>query len=138
MRNQIWIFLSLIVFIAGCAGMGAGVKAAAISDVEAQLKVSAGSGKLKAKLSLKNNTSRDIDVKSLDSKHFTVQTIKDEPMALKNPKGELMAAVHLKPGETKEIAFSLQDNYPFWDRLTKYKIWYEGDGLKSNVAQVWF
>ncbi len=138
MRNLLWIAIGPIVFIAGCASQSAGVKGAASSEVEAQLKVSAGSGKLKAKLNLKNNTSREIDVKNLDSKFFSVQTIKDEPMALKNSKGEVIPTVHLKPGEAKEIAFSLQDNYSFWDRLTKYKIWYEGDGLKSNVAQVWF
>lgn len=126
-----FLFLSLL---AGCAS---GSKSAP-SGVAPELKVTSSPGRLKAKLLLKNTSAHDLVVKELDPKNFKVETADNKAMPLKAGNLKATEPVTIKPGETAELTFNLQDNYPFWDRLTKYRIWYEGSGLKTNVVQVWY
>jgi|GEM_PF-4462105 len=106
--------------------------------LDAQLKVTGANSQLKAKLMLKNTTSDEINVAGLNSKFFVVQTTDGKPVEAKKNSGKSIPTVKVKPGATEEVTFSLQDNYSFWDRLTKYKIFYEGPDLKTEAVQVWF
>lgn len=101
------------------------------------LKVTPAAGKLKAKIEFTNSGSKETVVSGLDSRNFHVETVDGKPMAFKG-KGGLAEVVHVPPGQTVESEFNLQDNYPFWDRRTKYKIWYESPSLKTNTVQVWY
>jgi hypothetical protein len=129
--------LALLFTTTACTSMGAKAPAASQPGLDTQLKVTSGLGHLKAKLVLKNMSAKEMTVGDLNSKNFKVETADGKAMPFKGASapGE---SLHLKPGESTEAAFNLQDNYPFWDRRTKYKIWYEAPDLKSNVVQVWF
>jgi len=106
--------------------------------VAGDLKVSSTTaGHLRAKLSVKNTTTKDVTLPSPTSAAFRVETTDGKAMSYKGSRAS-GPPVTLKAGEAQEFAFSLQDNYSFWDRRTKYKIWFESPELKSNVVQVWF
>jgi len=122
----------------GCSSPGPKKAAAPSKNLEAQLKVSGANSQLKAKLMLKNTGSKEILINDLNSRFFKVETLDSKPMEAKALGAKPGGAVRLKPGESVETAFSLHENYSFWDRLTRYKIWYDGPEVKSNVVQVWF
>jgi hypothetical protein len=67
-----------------------------------------------------------------------VQTTDGKAVETKGNPNKPAPPLKIKPGETAEATFSLQDNYSFWDRLTKYKITYDGPALKTGPVQVWF
>jgi hypothetical protein len=120
----------------GCSSLSKGGG----GDVDAQLKVNASAGKLWAKMALKNTSGHQVVVRDIDKRFFRVETTDGKAMEPKNPhaKSEGRVPITLKPAESVELSFNLNDDYNFWDRLTKYRIWYEGSGLKSNVVQTWF
>lgn len=108
------------------------------SALTSDLKVSSTtSGHLRARLTLTNPTKNALTIPGPGASAFRVETIDGKAMAFKGSRTP-PAPLVLKPGESVETAFSLQDNYAFWDRRTKYKIWFESPELKSNVVQVWF
>lgn len=105
--------------------------------VDAKLSVASTPGRLKAKMVLKNTSGKEIVLTDLNPKYFKVEMLDGKAMAFKGAAANA-EQVTIKPGGTTETAFALQDSYSFWDRRTKYKIWYDGPDLKSNVVQTWF
>jgi hypothetical protein len=137
---RLLLISGLVLALTGCAGTGKKTQGSAAADSGAQLKVVSGAGKLKAKLAITNTSSRDMVLKDLREQYFKVETLDNKPMPFKSAvaQGEKAPAVVVKPGQTIEQEFSLQNNFPFWDRLTKYKIKYDSPELESNEVQVWF
>lgn len=134
MKKTAFFSLILVGALAGCASGSKGSNA----DVDAQLKVTGANSQLKAKLQVKNLTDKEVVIKDLNSKYFVVQTADGKPVETKGSADKPAPPLKIKPGETAEAVFSLQNNYSFWDRLTKYKITYEGPDLKTGPVQVWF
>lgn len=130
------ILFAGLALLTGCA-TGRGGSRPSPTDLGVDLKVTSIVGKLKAKLTLTNTSQREVVVDDLEVRFFHVETVDGKPMAFKG-KSAPGEALHIAPGASAESAFVLQDSYPFWDRRTKYKIWYESSNLKSNVVQVWF
>lgn len=138
MKKKNKIFLTLIfLFLSACASTGGGKTGAASPALTPELKVASTPGRLRAKIAFKNTGTKEIVINDLHSKNFKVQMADGKPMTFRGS-GVAGEVLTVKPGQTVEAAFSLQDSYPFWDRRTKYKIWYEAPGLKTNTVQVWF
>lgn len=133
--KTLFLFFAVVVLNAGCASSS---KTSAPSGLDAQLKVTGANSVLKAKLLLKNSGSKEIVLNDLNSRYFKVVTLDNKPVETKANSGKPSEVVRVKPGETVETTFALQDNYSFWDRLTRYKVWYEGPNLKTEPVQVWF
>jgi hypothetical protein len=131
----------LIMFLVGCATTknrdNTGEQTPTSGDLGVDLKVTSTVGKLKAKLEFTNRSNHDVDVSGLEARYFRIETVDGKAMEFrgKSAPGEVL---HIAPTATAESSFILQDSYPFWDRRTKYKIWYESPSLKSNTVQVWF
>jgi hypothetical protein len=131
------VLFTPVLFLVGCASgsvTGGGSTPKGLSSV---LKVTPERGKLKARLELTNSSSSEVVVSGLNPRNFHVETVDGKVMEFKGKSGEA-EALHVAPGQTVETGFNIQDNYPFWDRRTKYKIWYESPNLKTNAVQVWF
>ncbi|MBX3022224.1 MAG: hypothetical protein KF799_11170 [Bdellovibrionales bacterium] len=133
MKKTILIFMGLFLLV-GCSSTGGSTDK---GDAQAQLSVSSVPGRLKAKLVMKNESGKELVFTDLNPKYFKVEMVNGKAMAYKGP-GQSTEALTVKPGAMAETAFSLQDSYAFWDRRTKYKIWYDSPSLKSNAVQVWF
>ena len=121
--------------ITGCS---TAQKTGTAPGADAQLKVNGANSQLTAKVLVKNNTKKEMILSELNSKYFVVQTNDGKAVEARPNSGKSVAPLKIKPGETAEAVFSLQNNYSFWDRLTKYKIAYDGPGLKTAPVQVWF
>lgn len=129
--------LIFLVGLSACSTLKTAGSAPQAAGLDAQLAVTSVPGRLKAKLVLKNTGSKELVVSDLNAKNFRVEMLDGKAMPFRGA-APAVEPVKIKPGESVETAFSLQDNYPFWDRRTKYKITYDSPALKTNTVQVWF
>lgn len=132
MRIEVLFILTLLV---GCATKPSVHDTAKLAS---DLRVtSTTTGHLRAKLRLMNAGPEPIAIEGPSLADFHVETKDGKALAFKGPRTP-GAPLRLQPGESVETTFELQERYPFWDRRTKYRIWFDAPFAKSNVDQVWF
>lgn len=137
MKNNFDKILFFALLLTGCATSKTNLAAQKI--LKSELKVTSTIGHLKAKLNLTNTSKSELTLNNIDASHFRVQTTDGKVMSYKS-KGNHPpnVPVHIGPGQTEELLFDLQNSYAFWDRRTKYEVWYEDAELKTNIVRVWF
>lgn len=139
MKNSVWLInVGLMVMLSACASSPKKALPELQDKVETQLKVSTGGGKVRAKLLFTNRGTRELVLEDLAATNFKIEMADGQTLVYR---GDVLAKsepLRLKPGQSVETTYNLQQAFPFKDRLTRYKIRFENPQIRSNDTQVWY